>query len=162
MDLPITGEEVMSFPKRIYTSAYSSFRVFGPTLDPLHVTIALRLPPDHTHRNGEPRLNRTRNGSVKEYSTYRCGMWSMSSEKWVTSPRLAVHLEWLLHQLEPRADALTGLGGEGIIMDFFCYSAGNSPLPPSLPQALLARATALGVVIDIDHFGPPAAPDTSP
>src|ERR1043165_10275476 len=100
-----------TLPRRAYTRAYASFRIFGNTLDPLTVTVALRMPPDHSHRNGEPSLKLTRKGVVTEYAPYRFGMWSMSSEHWVNSPRLAVHLEWLLDQLEPHSAALARLQG---------------------------------------------------
>jgi hypothetical protein len=150
---------------RVYTRAYASFRVFGPALDPLEVTLALQLPPDHTHRTGEPRLRRNRGGAVRELSPYRDWHWSMSSEAWVQSPRLAVHLDWLLGQLEPRAKALAGFRREGVRMDFFCYSLGTVSSPPPLPRSIHSRASALGVSVEIDHYcvaeGPDAAPGTS-
>lgn len=144
-------------PKRVYERAYASVRICGPDLDPLDVTLALRLPPDHVHRNGEPRLVRTRNGSVEERSPYQAGMWSMSSEQWVHSPRLALHLEWLLDQLEPRAAALSALRTQGLAIDFFCYSCGSSSEPPSLPRSIRERAASLGITIEIDHYGPSSA-----
>jgi hypothetical protein len=149
-------------PVRVYKRAYASFRVFGPALDPLEVTLALRLPPDHTHRAGEPRLRRTRNGEVSELSPYREGQWSISSESWVSSPRLVVHLEWLLMQLEPRARALAAFSREGVCMDFFCYSLGSVPAPPPLPHAIRSRASALGVAIEVDHYCVPEVQDAEP
>ena len=86
--------------KRVYDRAYASVRFIGVKLDPLQVTLALRLPADHTHRDGEPRLLRVKSARVVEYAPYRGGMWSMSSENWVQSPQLSVHLEWLLCELE--------------------------------------------------------------
>ena len=68
------------------------------------------------HRDGEPRLRRVKSGQVKEYAPYRGGMWSMSSKKWVQSPRLAVHLEWLLRELEPKADVIRSLGEPGVLV----------------------------------------------
>jgi len=67
--------------KRVYDRAHAAVRFFADSLDPLTVTLALRLPPDHVHRAGEPRLVRTRKGTVKEYGPYPAGMWSMSSEQ---------------------------------------------------------------------------------
>ena len=119
----------------------------------------MRIPPDHSHRFGEPRLTRTKKGIVTEYAPYRFGMWSMSSEHWVKSPRLAVHLQWLLDQLEPRAEALAAIRAEGAKTDFFCYSAGSASEPPSLPQTVRERAKALEITIEIDHYGPPTGPD---
>ena len=139
-------------PKRVYSRAYASVRFIGPTLDPLNITRALRLPPDHQHRNGEPRLTRSRNGNVQEYAAYREGMWSMSSKAWVESPRLETHLDWLLSQLEPLAHAVHGLMAAGLDVDFFCYSLGSSEDPLSLPRSIKARAESLGITIEIDHY----------
>jgi len=149
-------------PERVYKRAYATFRICGPALDPLDVTLALRLPPDHTHRAGEPRLRRTRGGAVSELSQYREGQWSMSSEPWVKSPRLAVHLDWLLGQLEPRAQAVAALGRKGVRMDFFCYSLGSTAEPPSLPRSIRSRASALAVAVEIDHYCVSESPDAAP
>jgi hypothetical protein len=141
-----------ALPKRVYDRAYASVRFFGNSLDPLTVTLALRLPADHVHRDGEPRLRRTRKGRVVEYAPYRGGMWSMSSERWVSSPRLAVHVEWLLEQLEPKADTVATLRLGGAEADFYCFSSGSTPHPPSLPRVLRDRAAVLGIEIIIDHY----------
>jgi len=146
-----------SVPKRVYNRAYATLRFSAVKLDPLKITCALGLPPDHFHRDGEPRLRRLRSGQVKEYSPYRGGMRSMSSEKWVQSPRLAVHIDWLLHEIEPKTDAVRQLLAEGIVADFFCFSSGSKATPPSLPRAIRARAAALGIEIVIDHYGPSEA-----
>lgn len=145
-------------PRPVYNRAHASVRFSGDSLDPLAVTRALRLPADHVHRDGEPRLARTRKGKVQEYAPYRGGMWSMSSEPWVQSPRLAVHLEWLLEQLEPRKAQIAALLADGVAADFFCFSSGSAPTPPSLPSRIRERARALGVEIAIDHYHIPAAP----
>lgn len=129
-------------------------RFTGENLDPLSVTLALKLPPDHTHRDGEPRLRRVKSGQVEEYAPFRGGMWSMSSETWVQSPRLAVHIEWLLRELEPKADAIRTLLADGTEADFFCFSSGSTATPPSLPRVIRERAAVLGIEIIIDHYGP--------
>lgn len=140
--------------KRVYDRAYASVRFCGESLDPLHVSLALRLPSDHSHRDGEPRLCRTKSGKVMEYAAYHGGMWSMSSEEWVDSPRLAVHLEWLLAQLEPRVDAIASLISTGATVDFFCFSSGSTSMLPTLPRTIRDRAAALGIEIVIDHYSP--------
>jgi hypothetical protein len=139
-------------PKRVYRRAHASVRFFGSSLDPFAVTLALRLPADHTHRAGEPRLARTRRGVVMEYAPYKDGQWSMSSEPWVNSPRLAVHLRWLLDQLEPKKDVILKLRNDGIRADFFCFSSGTTRIPPSLPKIIRNRAELLGFEIQIDHY----------
>ena len=144
-------------PKRVYDRAYASFRITGASLDPLDVTLALRLPPDLTYRRGEPRLRRTNSGRVVEHSPHRFGMWLMSSEQWVQSPRVETHLEWLLDQIEPKAEQLRTILKNGVTADFFCFASGNSPHPPSVPRAIRNRAESLGIEIGIDYYGPRAA-----
>ena len=124
----------------------------GTNLDPLIITQALQLPPDHQHRHGEPRLSRSAKGRVIRYSDYDAGLWSMSSEAWVESPRLETHLDWLLSQLEPRETAIRDLLSSGVDADFVCYSAGSPNEPPSLPRSIRDRADALRIRIDIDHY----------
>jgi hypothetical protein len=153
----VIPSEQLGLPKRVYDRAYASVRFSGEKLDPFTVTLALRLPADHIHRDGEPRLRRVKSGQVKEYAPYRGGMWSMSSEKWVQSPRLAVHLEWLLDELEPKADAIRSLLADGTEADFFCFSSGSTTEPPSLPRSVRDRAAGLGIEIVIDHYGPSEA-----
>jgi hypothetical protein len=139
--------------KRIYTRAFASVRFCSQSLDPLDVTLALRLPPDHTHRRGEPRIGRDgRTGRVREYAPYRAGQWSMSSERWVDSPRLHMHLLWLLNQLEPKAAAIAELRRREVEVDFFCFSSGYTKLAPSIPRAVRDRAAKLGITIEIDHY----------
>ena len=140
-------------PKRFYSEAYASVPFAAEDLDPLHVTLQLRLPPDHTHRWGEPRLTRSgHTGRVREYAPYSQGMWSMSSRGWVDSPRLAAHIEWLLKELEPKSTEVHALIASGVSGDIFCYSRGKTAQPPAIPKRLRERGTALGLSIGIDHY----------
>ena len=139
-------------PKRIYVRAHASVRFMGESLDPLDITLALRLPCDHSHRRGEPSLSRQRNGTVIEYQPYCAGMWSMSSERWVDSPVLDTHLRWILEQLEPHRNKVIDILHSGVRADLFCYSLGHSPDPPSLRRETVRRADAMGLKIEIDHY----------
>lgn len=80
------------------------------------------------------------------------GMWAMSSEHWVDSPRLHLHLVWLLEQLEPHQTAIDEILAKGVTADFFCYSSGSTSTPPAIPRAIRGRAKALGFTIEIDHY----------
>lgn len=146
----------------LYTRAHASIRFMGDSLDPLDVTRLIRLPYDHAHRAGEPRIRRRRTDlSVNEYAPYRRGMWSMSSESWVHSSDLDVHVSWLLEQLEPRAEQVKQVLTNGAIGDIYCFSSGAPALPPTLPERTIERAAALGLTIDIDYYGsdePPESP----
>jgi hypothetical protein len=139
-------------PKRIYTKAYAAARFSAEDLDPMAVTKALLLPPDTQHRRGEPRLIRTKSGKVEQRSPCCIGSWTMSSERWVDSPRLHIHLIWLLEQLEPKLTAISEILADGVMADFFCYSCGSTSAPPAIPQAVRKRSDALGFKIEIDHY----------
>ena len=140
-----------TMPKRVHKSAHASVRFSGRDLDPLIVTIALELPPDHQHRDGEPRLSRSRTSKVLRYADYRGGLWSMSSKPWVDSPRLETHLAWLLSQLEQRREAVRDILASEVHADFYCYSLGLSEEPPPLSKAIRGRAASLGIDIEINH-----------
>jgi hypothetical protein len=137
-----------------YTRAHASVRFMGDSLDPLDVTLALRLPYDHAHRAGEPRILRRRSDlSVREYTPFRSGMWSMSSESRLRSANLDDHVRWLLDELEARAPAVGRLLEAGAVGDIFCFSSGAPASPPALPKVTLDRVEALGLTLDIDHYG---------
>ncbi len=135
------------------TKAYAAIRFMGDALDPTDVTRRLGLPPDMQHRRHEPHVARNaRTGRVRMYTPWTSGLWSMSSERWVKSDKLEVHLKWLLADLEPHAHAIAELMAQGTAADFFCYSLGTSRNPPSISRATRARAAALGVKIAVDHY----------
>ncbi|WP_443217374.1 DUF4279 domain-containing protein [Rhodopirellula sp. P2] len=139
-------------PKRIYTRAYATARFWADDLDPMVITQALLLPPDTQHRRGEPRLIRTKSGKVEQRTSCGAGAWTMSSEHWVDSPRLHIHLLWLLEQLGPHETAISKILAGGVMADFFCYSCGSTSTPPPIPQAVRDRSHALGFKIEIDHY----------
>jgi hypothetical protein len=76
----------------------------------------------------------------------------MSSENWVDSPRLHVHLLWLLDELEPHRSSISKILAEGVMADFFCYSCGASSKPPAIPLAVRDRSDLLEFRIEIDHY----------
>lgn len=139
-------------PKRVYTCAHATARFCAEDLDPLTITQALLLPPDSQQRRGEPRLIRTKSGKVEQRPPCRIGAWAISSEQWVDSPRLHIHLLWLLDQLEPHASEVSTILTDGVIADFFCFSCGFTSTPPAIPKAVRDRADALGFKIEIDHY----------
>jgi hypothetical protein len=135
----------------VYTAAWASVRFKGDSLDPLDVTRILRLPADHAHRNGEPRVRRRRDGTISEHAPYRQGMWSMSSETWVSSQDLNIHVEWLLEQLEPRKAEVQRLMEAGVEADVYWYSAERTQQPPDISPDLGSRLAALSISIAIAH-----------
>jgi hypothetical protein len=128
-------------------AANARLRISSELLDPLDVTLALRLPPDHTHRRGEPQLRRAPDGSVREYPAYTRGLWSMSSQPWVSSAELDAHLRWLLEQLEPRRAALQRLQESGIWTELVCYLTEPEEQSTPLPAQTLGRCVALALPV---------------
>jgi hypothetical protein len=76
----------------------------------------------------------------------------MSSQRWVESPRLHVHLIWLLEQLEPHRTAIAEILVADVVADFFCFSEGATPDLPAIPRSVRNRADTLGFSIEIDHY----------
>ena len=138
--------------KRTYTSANVTLRFSSTDLDPLGVILSLRLPYDHLHRAGEPRLSRKRDGTVVEHAAYHDNMWAICSEKYVDSPRLETHLNWTLDQIEPRAVDVANLMNAGWDVDLYCCSVGTSSDPPSISRGVRQRSDALQIPIGIDHY----------
>lgn len=131
--------------------AHASVRIASESLDPLEVTKALRLPPDHAHRSGEPRIQRRRDGSLRELAPYRQGLWSMCSQRWVQAPELDVHIRWLLDQLEPRRVELQRLLAGGAGAGIFCYSTDPGDEATPLPGSTLGRCVALSLPVEIER-----------
>lgn len=139
-------------PKRTYRKAHGSLSYSDEDLDPLDVTKSLLLPPDREFRAGTPKLKRRPSGKVEYGGDYDHGLWSMSSEDWVDSPQVAVHIEWLLAQLEPKQEAARRIAASVEAARIFCYSRGTTSRKPSYPNRLDEEAAALGLTIDIDHY----------
>ncbi len=151
----------LRFSSRIFTgptqprapsarNAYASFRVMGEALDPLVVTQALRIPPDHCHRRGEPHLSLSKGHRVVDRgNNYASGLWSFSSKGRVSSQRVGTHVRWLLEFLQPRAEAVKQLA-DAYRVDIFCFAI--APEPPSVPGELREQAAGFGLIIDVDYY----------
>lgn len=138
--------------QRVYSAARATLRLHG-LFDPQHVTKALLLPPDRFHSKDDVIVSRSTKGRILVQGTRTAAHWSMSSREWVTSWRLATHVSWVLDQLVGKESLLAELLADPLIhADIFCYSAGRTSTPPSLPGELRGRAQALGLDIDIDHY----------
>lgn len=138
---------------KAYSKAYCSLRIFGDDLDPLSVTQKLKIPPDFQSRKSEPRLSRSKNGKIIEFSPYTTNMWSFSSQNWVKSPNLATHLKWLLKEIESKKESLLKIkNNHNIRMDVFCFSTCYAKKPPAIPEQIKEQFNELGIEIVIDHY----------
>jgi Domain of unknown function (DUF4279) len=138
--------------RRAYLSAHANLRIFGDDLDPSAVTRALELPPDDSWRKGDEHLTRSKSGNVLRQPPRKTGMWSMSSLKWVNSPKLENHILWLVSQLEPKQEQMQNLLAAGYKADIFCFSVGRTSQTPAISNQLRNRCASLGLSINIDHY----------
>ena len=138
--------------RSVYDRAYAAVRLFGPDLDPIEVTRALMIPPDDKAYRGEPNLRRYGIGRVRDHGEFKNGFWKMSTRDRMRTSRLTTHVEWLLAEMEQRAEALKGLLVEGVTADIFCFSSGDSERAPAISRELRSRAEALGLSISVDHY----------
>lgn len=137
-------------PQKKYSESYASCIFYD--YNPVHISKILLLPPDSQHFAGEPRMSRTQAGKVVVYGTYARDMWCMSSKKWLESKKIATHINWLLEQLEPKAEDIYHILDQGATGRISCFVHGTASTPPSYPKALLQRADMLHLPIEIDYY----------
>ncbi|WP_298951376.1 DUF4279 domain-containing protein [uncultured Methylobacterium sp.] len=73
---------------------FATLRFASPALDPDILTDILRVEPTHAYRNGESRP--WRNGTLK---TADIGLWLIATDKFVHSPALKRHVDYIDHLL---------------------------------------------------------------
>src|SRR5437762_3088576 len=72
---------------------YATFQLWSKDLNPDEITARLKLTPSISFRAGDQRGLSNR--------TWPHGYWGFTSQNEIPSKDLAVHLEWLLNQIEP-------------------------------------------------------------
>jgi hypothetical protein len=124
-----------------------TLRVYPESLDPGELTARLGLEPTCWQRKGEASKPGGRVASLHG--------WFLSSEGVLPSRDVGRHLDWLLAQLLPRAEALLALQGEGCRLDVFCFwvSASGHGGPTVRPDQMAALAR-LNLELGFDvYFG---------
>lgn len=126
--------------------------IYPGAISPDEVSNRLRLPPTSQQLKGEQRTN-----SIGRTRTIRVNGWFLSSERAVQSMDLRRHLDWLLDQLEPAAEAIRGLQDEsGMRMGVNCiwWSKAGQGGPTLWPEQM-GRLAALNLecTFDISFFG---------
>ncbi|MFG1644416.1 DUF4279 domain-containing protein [Amycolatopsis sp. NPDC049252] len=110
------------------------------------VTRLLGLKPSHEFEAGD-RVGR-RSGAVR-----RGSLWLLSSDL-PPGGELADHLHRLLDRLEPKADALWQLTGQGYVADWFCLAASHATEHAiELDRPLLRRLLAIPGDLLLDVMG---------
>ena len=89
-----------------------TLRIYHDTIDPAFVSERLGLDPSDTIRRGDRRPS----GLVIP----RQG-WFLPTKSRMPSKNCRRHLDWLLEQVAPAADALCQLASEGFQVDISCF-----------------------------------------
>ena len=130
----------------------ATLRIYGDDLDPAIVTERLGILSTSSQKKGETRTN-----SLGRQRTIKIGGWFLSSEGNVQSKDLRHHLDWLLGQILPRADALRVLQEmDGITMNVNCiwWSAAGGGGPTLWPEQMRGLADMnLECSFDFSFYG---------
>ena len=126
---------------------YASFILRGKTLSPQEVTSYLGITPSKSFMRGEMRTNNKK---------WPHGYWALESTKFVQSTDLAVHLDWLINQLEIVKTKLIELRKNNeitaTISCFWIMSSEHDGL--KLSNELIQKAANLMVNIELDIYCP--------
>ncbi len=127
------------------TRIYATFILRSKELDPQAVTALLGLTPTRCFKRGDKR------GEGKEWSH---GYWEVSSDGITQSTDLALHIKWLLDQLEPLKIKLMELiAAESLDAEISCFwilPGGHDGL---ILQPFLQKQIAdLGIKLELDIY----------
>jgi hypothetical protein len=124
---------------------FATLRIWSKKLEPDKVTQALHLTPSKAFKRGDRRTE------AKEWPH---GYWEITSENQIISTDLALHIEWLLDQLEPVRPQLAAImAEESVKADIFCFwESRTGHGGPSFSPQLLGRIAALGLELGIDIY----------
>src|SRR5262245_57883672 len=126
----------------------ASFRIKWKDLDPSEITSPLHMPPDQSHRCGDPHMSK----SGSRYADYTEGLWALDSSVDATSA-MDAHLEALVTKLWQHRDLLEAFRKRGYKMDICIGIFGiDDNLGCVLKHALLRRVLQLGVDLDLDLY----------
>src|SRR5512145_318849 len=116
---------------------YATLRLWGKQLDPDKVTSSLKITPYLAHKVGDRR---------GKSGTWPHGYWGLTSQDRIVSTNLAVHIEWLLDQIEPAKPEFMAIITEDIHADIFCFwESLTGQGGPSFEPALLRRLVDLNL-----------------
>ena len=125
------------------TRIYATFILRGKELDPQAVTELLGITPSRSFKRGDIRT---------EQKKWPHGFWGLTSDERIQSPDLALHIEWVISQIEPNKEMLVELiNGKNIDAEISCFwILPKSREGLSLSSELLERIAALGLNLNLD------------
>ncbi len=125
------------------TRIYATFILRGKELDPQSVTELLGITPSRSFKRGDIRT---------EQKEWPHGFWGLTSDGNVQSADLVMHIEWLIHQLEPVKPVLIKLfedgGLDAEISCFWILPGGHDGL--ILNPQLLNKIASFGIKFELD------------
>ncbi|MEJ5203006.1 MAG: DUF4279 domain-containing protein [Anaerolineales bacterium] len=127
------------------TRIYATFILRGKELDPQLVTNRLGITPSRSFKRGDKRT---------EEKEWLHGFWGLTSDERIHSTDLALHIEWVINQLEPVRDRLVELmKEENIDAEISCFwILPTSHEGLSLGSDLLERIAFLGLKLNLDIY----------
>lgn len=126
----------------------ASFRIIGKDLDPSEITNLLNMPPDQSHRCGDPNMSQPGH----RYADYTEGLWALHSSVDETHA-IDEHLEALVTKLWKHRDLLQEFRNRGYKVDIFVGIFGiDDNMGFVLKNTLLTRVIQLGVDLDLDLY----------
>jgi hypothetical protein len=127
-----------------------ALRIYHGRESPSSVTERLKLKPTATQKVGGEHAENGRK------FRYPASGWFLSSALVVDSRNAAVHLDWLLGQIEPKASELAALRKDGFFLDVACcWDSADGEGGPEIGAPALGRlgALELDLVFDISFTG---------
>jgi hypothetical protein len=129
--------------------AHASFRIFGETLQPEEIGVALGLVASRSHVKGQQRSDRNK-------AAWRESAWLLQSP--LVDKNMVDHITWLLDALEPKVDVIKKLSREYRI-DFFCGFGSGGQGGFTLDSLTLQRIADFGIPLHLDLYPLPARTD---
>jgi len=136
------------------STARAVLRIYKDDLDPVAVTRLIGVLPEESFRKNQPVLTKA---GVDTGRKYRIGGWLLSSEKAVSSDLLEEHVEWIVDQVLPKADAIRRLVNEGAEVNIYCtMTSYEGGFGFTLPSNVLTKFAQLDADLDIEVFFEPS------
>lgn len=130
-----------------YRYVYAELVLRGNGLNPPEITDTLNLRPSMSFKRGDWR---------NETERWKNNLWSISTKDQIQSTDLAVHLDWLVSQLEPTKKRLVEILDkkdiEAEISCFWILPTDHEHL--SLSPDLLRKITELNLRLNLDIYCP--------
>jgi hypothetical protein len=134
----VSAEPLAAVYQATCEETYVTLRIYPQGIGPEDVSRELNLTATRQQRKGDPNPSKR-----LPDRTYPLDGWFLSSEGEVGSTDFQIHLDWLLHKLSGREEALERLRISGAEIDVACFwvSANGNGGPTLSPDraGLLAR-----------------------